>query len=293
MSLSQQILKLGSEFHLWEKLMVGISTSSCRFASEIWNASISENSRSLEVTKILGIISSFSLINPMPLKLLIQNHFLQIWSFSSVPSLWITSSSIDSFHPETKGPFLRIWSLSILKPTHHQVQPTVSLEYLFILLVSYNQPSFLDWSTTVAWPASTLGHLLQVFYQSFSNSDLTELHSLTIYLSLHPCLSALDPLLFTPQSHALALLHPQNIMFALNSSHLSSRLTSSLNGSNPFPALRSPFISVFAILLHQSHLKNASLPVDSKPWERHVLPLFAHFWILRIYQSSHYMVGVQ
>lgn len=70
MSLSQQILKLGLEFHLWEKLMVGISTSSCCFASEIWNASISENRRSLEVIKILGIISSFSLMNQMPLKLL-------------------------------------------------------------------------------------------------------------------------------------------------------------------------------------------------------------------------------
>lgn len=202
MSLSQQILKLGSEFHLWEKLMVGISTSSCRFASEIWNASISENSRSLEVIKILGIISSFSLINPMPLKLLCpeQNSesfstnliFFQCsQSMDNIIIYWVIPSrnqrpileDMISFNFKTNSPPSAAYSVSgISLHSVGLVQPTV-----ISWLVYYSGlTGFHSWSSTPSF--------LPIFFQlRFDRTSFSHYIPVSSPLSLCPWFLAFHP----------------------------------------------------------------------------------------------------
>lgn len=170
MSLCQQTPKLGSELHLWEKLMVGISASSCCFASEIWNASISENCRILEMIKILGIISSFSLMNQRPLKLLCPKQNSK--SSSTELAFFQCSQSMDNIiiywviPSKNQGPILEDM-ISFNFKTNSPPSAVYSVSWISLLSVGLIQPNITSW--LVYYSSLTFFYFL-VIYSKFSTN---------------------------------------------------------------------------------------------------------------------------
>lgn len=234
-------LRLGP--HLWEKLIAfpqpraTLQTRSGTHSSV--NKSISEHHRILQVTEILGLVSSSSLMDQIsPPTLVSWTKFMIISCRSGPLAVFpVYQGSRQPMDRSIRRPILEdMFSLNFKANSSPSASSGVSS--IFLHSVRLVWAAVKSWRVNCknylpAWPLSSLRLLLKFPHIFFSYSDLTITYPLAIYLLLQTHPPALAPLLCIFQSWAPASLLPCTFcLFYLDnkSSHLSSSLTSSLKG---------------------------------------------------------------